>query len=123
MRAMAPRTRARVVSCLARPTLAAPSIAATQVSNLSEPLGIEFTADGAHFAHASSFTTDASAYQLQSITVSVLTNTTGSAELRLRADSAGSPGAVIASLGTQTLPSNQGQVPADLLLHGDRARR
>ena len=84
--------------------------AATQVSNLAESLGFEMTANGTNFAAASSFTTGASAHQLTSITVSVFTNTTGTAQLRLRANNAGVPGTLIESLGSQTLPSNQGNV-------------
>jgi hypothetical protein len=86
------------------------SDAATQVSNLAESLGFEMTANGTNFAAASSFTTGASAYQLTSITVSVFTNTSGTSELRLHADNAGVPGTLIESLGSQTLPSNQGNV-------------
>jgi hypothetical protein len=86
------------------------SEAATHVSNLAESLGFELTADGTHFAGASSFTTGGGATQLTSITVSVFTNTTGTSELRLRADNAGVPGTLIESLGSQTLPSNHGNV-------------
>ena len=86
------------------------SHARTQVSNLAEPLEVGFTADGTHFAHASSFTTDGSSYTLESIAVSVFTNYSGSAELRLRADGGGFPGLLIESLGTQALLSNQGNV-------------
>ena len=90
--------------------LTAPSFAATQVSNLSEPLSVLFNANGTNFAHASSFTTDASSYWLEGVTVSVSTNSSGTSELQLRSDAAGSPGAVIENLGSQSLPSIQGQV-------------
>ena len=88
---------------------AAPSFAVTQVSNLSEPLAVEFVANGVG-ATASSFTTDGVVKQLTSVTVSVFTNTSGTSELRLRADAGGTPGSLIESLGSQSLPSNQGQV-------------
>ena len=79
------------------------SFAATQVSNLSEPYTVGFTANGVHFAHASSFVTDGASFTLQSVTVAVRTNSSGTSELRLRADSAGSPGALLESLGTQSI--------------------
>jgi hypothetical protein len=101
---------ARVKLVLAAALLvSARSDAATQVSNLAEPLGVEFTSQGT-FAHASSFTTGGSASQLTSITVSVFTNLTGTSELRLRTNASGAPGTLIESLGSQTLPSNQGNV-------------
>jgi hypothetical protein len=104
------RIRSGLLVCSLAWLTSAPAQGTTAVSNLAESLGFEMTADGAHFAAASSFTTGGSAYQLVSITVSVFTNTTGTSELRLRADSAGVPGALIESLGSQTLPSNQGNV-------------
>jgi hypothetical protein len=93
---------ATIVGCVSL-LVAARSFAATQVSNLSEPYTVGFTANGVHFAHASSFVTDAASYVLQSVTVAVRTNSMGSSELRLRADSGGSPGVLIQSLGTQSI--------------------
>src|SRR5262249_24926209 len=91
---------ARFAFCLGV-VCAAPSLAATQVSNLSEPYGVGFTANGVNFAHASSFVTGAASYVLQGVTVSE--NSAGSSELRLRADSAGAPGALLESRGTQSI--------------------
>jgi hypothetical protein len=88
-----------------------PSQGVTYLSNLAEPVAVEFTSNGT-FAHATGFWTGANPVRLTSITVSVLTNSTGSSELRLRADAggAGVPGALIESLGSQTLPASSGSV-------------
>ena len=82
------------------------SQATTFVSNLGEPLEPEFISNGTDSAHAASFTTGAAAVELTSITVSVFTDTSGTSELRLRANSAGSPGALIETLGSQAHPSS-----------------
>ena len=92
----------RLLLLAAASLIASRAEAVTQVSNLSESNSVNFTSQGT-FAHASSFTTGATATVLTSITVAVHTNSTGTTELRMRADNAGSPGALIESLGSQTL--------------------
>jgi hypothetical protein len=81
------------------PVSAYPSLAITQVSNLAEANTVNFGI-GAH-THASSFITDGAGYTLNSVTLAIQSNNgSGFAQVKIRADSGGMPGAELEDLGS-----------------------
>jgi hypothetical protein len=92
---------------------AAPSHASVLVSNLGEPPIAEFNTS--NFVIGGSFSTAGGSYTLHSVTVSVFSNSSGTSELRLRADDAGLPGELIESLGAVTIGMGSSQVTYDSL--------
>jgi len=86
---------------LAAATLATPVTQAGQiVSNLTEPYDFSAGLFGV-YVQASSFTTGAQAYRLDSITLDLQVNSPGTVALSLFTDNGGIPGAAIENLGTQ----------------------
>ncbi len=75
------------------------SYAVTYVSNLAEANTVNFGISAS--AHASSFTTDGSAYTLNRVTLAIQSNSgSGFAQVKIRADSSGMPGAELEDLGS-----------------------
>jgi hypothetical protein len=103
-------SKAAVGACLVVLLNLSSAHAIVVVSNLSDPLQVDFDADGVHFATAGSFTTSAAGtYKLNSVSISMQVNNTAgdTTGLRLRANSGGVPGALIEDLGSKLAPLGQ----------------
>ena len=80
------------------------SYAVTYVSNLAESYEVNFGITGS--AVASSFTTDGVTYQLDQVTLDIHSNiSSGFAQVKIRDDDGGMPGAELEDMGTITITS------------------
>ena len=77
-------------------------LAAVQVSNLAEPVGVVFNTFGV-FEQGTSFTTDGNAYTLNSLKLSHFSNFGGVGLVKLYTESAGHPGTLLESFGPTTI--------------------